>query len=136
MRYFSIFFKRFTNHSLLFAWLDEKHNWLEILRNFSNVYKNFRKKKLTNLALDFWGFGGKTENVGKFCESFPKYSKCLFKKIANLHYLRIFFKKLTNQALSFCAFGRKTQGYVEKILKIFDEICIKICFLFLFSFLF
>ena len=47
MHYFSIFFKNLTNHALIFARVDDKHNFLEILRKFSKIFKDFKRKLLT-----------------------------------------------------------------------------------------
>ena len=46
--YFSIFFKKLTNHGKYLARLEEKVNLLEILRNFSKFQENFLKKIAKN----------------------------------------------------------------------------------------
>ena len=82
MRYFRLFFKKFNKKCVnFFARLDEKHDFLEILRKFSNVFKNFIEK----LA-----------KMHRFCIFFDIFSKACVEFFACLCEKRKFLRNFEN----------------------------------------
>ena len=82
MHYFSIFFKKLTNHALIFCALGRKR---QLIGNIDKIFESFKKSlqkigknaifshfsnKLTNYALIFWGVWTKNANCWEILRKF------------------------------------------------------------------